>query len=93
MPLTAEHIRENPWWADPSSIEADPHLRRLAAQPLIYEHEFPFELDEDAVFTLRGPRQVGKTTLLKRITRHLIEAGIEPRDILYSDITGVGITS
>ena len=94
MPLSPAQIRENPWWSDPTSIERDPHLRRLREQPLIYEHQIPFDLNVDAVYTLRGPRQVGKTTLLKRIIREVLSTDeVHPRDVLYSDITGVGVTT
>jgi len=92
MAPTRDHFEENPWWSDPSEIETDYHLRKLERQPLVYEHDSPFELDVDAVYTLRGPRQVGKTTLLKRLVRELLrERDVHPRCILYADVGATGI--
>jgi len=42
-----------------------------------------FTLDQDAIYTLRGPRQVGKTTACKILIKRLLKAGIEPRALLY----------
>jgi hypothetical protein len=39
-------------------------------------------MDVDAVYTLRGPRQVGKTTLVKLIKK-LVDDGVEGRRIFY----------
>lgn len=89
--LSDSHIRENPWWGDPAAIDSDTHLRRLEDQPVVFEHDIPFALDRDAVYTLRGPRQVGKTTLLKRVVRRLLTDGISPRQVLYSDVASAGI--
>lgn len=92
MALTRDHFEENPWWRDASEIAADYHLLELENQPLVYEHDLPFELDVDGVYTLRGPRQVGKTTLLKRLVRELLEErGIHPRCILYADVGATAI--
>jgi hypothetical protein len=94
MPLTPDHFEENPWWSDPSAIETDHHLRQLEEQPFVFEHDIPFELDVDGVYTLRGPRQVGKTTLLKTIVRQLLtERNIHPRCILYADIGATSVAS
>ncbi|MDH5200432.1 MAG: ATP-binding protein [Candidatus Bathyarchaeota archaeon] len=41
------------------------------------------DMDSDNIYTLRGPRQVGKTTLLKLIIRDLIREGVNPRRIFY----------
>ena len=94
MPLTPDHFEENPWWSDPAAIETDHHLQQLKEQPLVYEHDMPFELDVDGVYTLRGPRQVGKTTLLKRLVRQLLERrDVHPRCILYADIGATSVGS
>ncbi|MFB6350701.1 MAG: ATP-binding protein [Bradymonadaceae bacterium] len=92
MPLTPDHFEENPWWSDPSAIATDYHLQKLDDQPLVYEHDLPFELDVDGVYTLRGPRQVGKTTLLKTLVRELLEErDVHPRCILYADVGATAI--
>jgi uncharacterized protein len=79
-----DQIRElNPWWHTASAVDDDPHLRELA--------RFGFKWDPPAltaiplvpggVHTLRGPRQVGKSTSLKRLIRRLVDAG--ERRVLY----------
>jgi predicted AAA+ superfamily ATPase len=75
----------NPWWESPVRIESDRsivdyHESKLQWQPKIKKE---FNLTEDAVYTLRGPRQVGKTTLIKLIASELLHAGVAPRAIFY----------
>ena len=85
---------DSPWWKGVEWIHKDADLERLAAAPLRFEHSIPFNLEVDAVYTLRGPRQVGKSTLLKRIIKALLlRQKVPPRCILYADIEGTGITS
>ncbi len=86
--------RESPWWADPAAIDRDPQVRAAEGAPLTWHPPFPFTSDAPAVYTLRGPRQVGKTTLLKLFIRHLIRgSGCPPRSILYLDCERAGIRS
>ena len=42
-----------------------------------------FQWDLDIIYVLRGPRQVGKTTLMKLKVRELLESGAEPRTVFY----------
>jgi predicted AAA+ superfamily ATPase len=39
--------------------------------------------DVDVIYVLRGPRQVGKTTLIKLKIRDLLQGGTPPRSIFY----------
>ena len=92
--LQPTFIRDNPWWKGADQIDTDPDLARLAAGQVRFEHLVPFDLTADAVFSLRGPRQVGKSTLLKRVIRTLLrERGVAPRCVLYTDVEGAGITT
>jgi uncharacterized protein len=94
MAMSQSQIRDNPWWKAPAAVATDPDLIRLEEQVLRFEHPLPFDLDTDAVYTLRGPRQVGKSTLLKRIARHLLmDRGVLARNILYFDVEGAGINT
>ena len=75
----------NPWWEAPERIEADRSIvdyreSKLRWQPKIKQE---FNLNLDAVYTLRGPRQVGKTTLIKMMVRELLKDGIAPKAIFY----------
>jgi len=79
-------IEQNPWWSQPDAWEGrDPHLRRLAAQPV----ELPplvaarIPLAEPAVHVVRGPRQVGKSTELKLLARRALAGGRPATDVLY----------
>ncbi len=77
--LTRDQVNSlNPWWTDPGWRPADdPHLAAAAAAPFRWD---PRPLDADdlasgAVFTLRGLRQSGKTTLAKRLIADRVAAG------------------
>lgn len=92
--LLPAFIRDNPWWKATDRIDTDPDLVRLAEAPVRFEHPIPFDFAADAVFSLRGPRQVGKSTLLKRAIRDLLrERRVPPRCVLYTDVEGAGITT
>ena len=77
--MVLERLREqNRWWGDPSAIDRDPNLRELAGSP--FQRPLPsieaLRIDLPIVYTLRGPRQVGKTTALKTLAKRLIESGV-----------------
>lgn len=81
-----EQVRiQNPWWADPAALERDPHLSEYREGGLAWT---PPALDSVPLRpgdtdTLRGPRQVGKTTTVKRIIERLVAQG-EPRVLYFS---------
>ncbi len=54
--------------------------------PIINE----FTLDKDAVYTLRGARQIGKTTAVKLLIRELLSRGVSPQNILFYSCDIVG---
>jgi predicted AAA+ superfamily ATPase len=76
---------QNPWWRKPEDILQDKRIVTLSKSKVCWvpriKHSFDF--DSDAVYTLRGPRQVGKTTLLKDIIKDLIDQKVPPRNIFY----------
>ncbi|GEM_PF-300225 len=91
MAITNRHRRDNPWWQSKNKIFADPHLTRMNNQIFKFHHGIPFNLNQDIIYTLRGPRQVGKTTYLKILIKHLLfSEKYEPENILYLDIQGAG---
>lgn len=86
--------RQNPWWSQAESLEADIHLKALAASPLKWTPHAARDLiiDQDAVHIIRGPRQVGKTTLLKILIRSALrESGFSPQQVLYLDCERAGL--
>ena len=75
----------NPWWLDREAIDRDKLVvdwesTRFKWDPRL---EKTIQWDVDVIYVLRGPRQVGKTTLLKLKIRDLLRAGIEARRIFY----------
>jgi len=82
IPDLAEH---NPWWLRKDAIDEDQRIlewesSRFKWTPRLGE---TFQWDLDVVYVLRGPRQVGKTTLMKLKIRELIRSGAEPRQVFY----------
>ncbi|HXC25892.1 MAG TPA: ATP-binding protein [Gemmatimonadaceae bacterium] len=79
-----EQIRaQNPWWV--TSTWSDPDLRALDRAAFRWEPPAlaAIPMKFGAVHTLRGPRQVGKTTTVKRLIRRLLGAGAQ-RVLYYS---------
>lgn len=81
----ARLAEQNPWWHDPAAIEGDFHVRAFDSSPVRWEprEAEAFSFDADVVYTLRGPRQVGKTTLLKLLVRRLLRVGWRPERLCY----------
>ena len=76
--------KQNPWWENQARIEEDPKIRdyenaSVKWTPRLKKYLF---LDKNVVYSIRGPRQVGKTTLLKVIIRELLQKS-EVINILY----------
>ena len=76
--------RQNPWWINPATINEDPKIRDFDYSPLKWTPRIKkyLNLDKDVLYSVRGPRQVGKTTLVKLIIREELEKR-NPQDILY----------
>jgi len=70
---------QNPWWKNPGAIEDDEKVKEALnkRQRVTYS----FNLTQNTL--ILGPRQVGKTTMLKLFTHDLINGGVNPRNILY----------
>lgn len=78
-------LREtHPWWFG-RGIERDLHLVRLARSPIRWNPpvlgSIPLEYGD--THTLRGPRQAGKTTTVKRLIQTLVGRG-ESRILYYA---------
>lgn len=76
---------QNPYWEKPEDIGKDFHIKSISTLPfeIINPVEKKIELDRDGIFIIRGPRQIGKTTFLKRSIKNLLNKGIDPKRILY----------
>ena len=75
----------NPWWSDPTRIDSDKDIKAVESSSIKWRQEkiINFALEKDAIYTLRGPRQVGKTTLLKKLIKNLLKNGVKPQSIFY----------
>lgn len=79
-------LNQNIWWQDKGLISHDPHIRRLNEskfkwRPAVLDE---FDLNQFAVYSLRGPRQVGKTTAVKILIRELLAApDISKEQVMY----------
>src|SRR3989338_3701352 len=67
--------RQNPWWEAKERVNEDPKIRdyisaKVKWMPRLKKYIF---LDKNVVYSIRGPRQVGKTTLIKIIIKELLE--------------------
>jgi hypothetical protein len=77
--------RQNPWWVEKEDIEKEEDIRKWEEGIIKW---IPTLLEEIGLkpFSLNfvfGPRQVGKTTLLKLLIRNLLSKGIEKERIFY----------
>lgn len=75
MPKIEVLKEQNPWWTAKEKISGDVHIRKLSKVKYRWRPEVidSFKLDKDIIYTLRGSRQVGKTTALKLIIGELLE--------------------
>src|SRR5450756_253326 len=85
MQMLSDLQRYNPWWGNPAQFQQDPHWRtfqnsRLHWEPVLLDQ---VDLEQDAIYTLRGPRQVGKTTLLKQWIGRLLARVPDPQAVFY----------
>ena len=79
----AELSKYNPWWQ--GSIEEDRDIKRYEQATLRWRPNLMCHIDatSDAVWSVRGPRQVGKTTMVKLLIKDRLEQGMPARNILY----------
>lgn len=77
--------KHNPWWTDPSLLHDDVTLLDFARQKYKYYHPFLEVLPhEDGVIVIRGPRRIGKTTLLKLLIKKLLPSQkSSPRNFFF----------
>ncbi len=66
---------QNPWWD--KNIDLDFHLRKLAEKKYVFNPQIislrELRQETSGIYTLIGPRQIGKTTYLKQIIRELLK--------------------
>lgn len=67
---------DNPWWRG-ERIFGIPTIHRWAFEQV----KFGIERGPAPITVLRGPRQIGKTTLLNQVIDSLLVSGVPPKDI------------
>ncbi len=76
---------QNPWWLTKNAVKNHPIMQKYEQakfrKPPNLIHMI--QLTNDALYTLSGPRQIGKSTSLILIIKKLIDEGNDPADILY----------
>jgi len=77
--------QHNPWWRDPSEISNDERIKEFEAATIQWKPRIKYYInfDKDKIYTLRGPRQVGKTTLIKLLIKDLLAEGKDSKSIFY----------
>ncbi len=67
-------LKANPWWSESWSFSEDPHLKEL--ENVKYKWDVDIEsIEENGIYVIRGPRQTGKTTWIKRKIKELSKKG------------------
>lgn len=79
----------NPWWANAAARTSAPSVRR-ALQPVVLNG---LRGSDRRALVLVGPRQVGKTVLLRQCIDDLLDAGWPPGNITYFDFSDDRLTS
>jgi len=75
----------NNWWGgNRGAISNEKHIRDWSLSTFKWEPRLDKTIeDEEVIYVLRGPRRVGKTTLLKLRIQRLLEKGITPENVFY----------
>jgi len=76
---------QNPWWKDKALVSDDTLIVAWERSSFKWLPRIvkTFKWNVTVIYSLRGPRQVGKTTLLKLVIRDLLEKGVDARRIFY----------
>jgi len=82
---TFDLVESNRWWTNRGAIDRDILVEEWIGSKFKWKPRLgeTLQWDVDIIYVLRGPRQVGKTTLCKLKIRELIRSGVAPRAIFY----------
>lgn len=76
-------INLNPWWEHKNAIDLDKHIRALQRFKYIYDSPLlKKDFKTGSLYTIRGPRQIGKTTFLKLFIKEKLKS-IPKENIFY----------
>ena len=83
--MSLERLHEyNPWWDDAAAMDRDGEISAWKESTIKWDPRMDVSYERgDSVYSLRGPRRVGKTTLLKLWIADLLESGVRPQSVMY----------
>ena len=76
---------QNPWWREPAYRSARRYPVRRDLQQVVLTQLL--RLDDRRALVLLGPRQVGKTVLLRQLADDLLDADLAPGNLTYFDFS------
>ncbi|HEY8542058.1 MAG TPA: AAA family ATPase, partial [Pseudothermotoga sp.] len=82
----------NPWWQRAQEIYIDRHIVSYEKSVFKYYPKKLFKAispEKPGIYTLRGPRQIGKTTFLKLYIKNLIENQTNTTNIFFLTCDGL----
>lgn len=79
----------SPWWRDDRWQRDDADLREAGEAPFAYEPDPLSDLRTGGLYTLRGPRRIGKSVEIKRAIAAAIAAGANPRLVFFCACDGL----
>jgi hypothetical protein len=80
----------NPWWGDPGARAARAFPVRRDAQPKLRDHLL--QLSDRRALALAGPRQVGKTVILRQALDDLLDSDWPATNVTYFDFSDARVT-
>jgi predicted AAA+ superfamily ATPase len=82
----------NHWWRRERGWERDDESLREAAQaPFEYRPRILDDIEAGGLYTLSGPRRIGKSLELRRAIAGLVERGVPGRNIVYCSCDGFSL--
>lgn len=82
---------QNPWWREPAYRSARRYPVRRDLQATVLRQIL--RRDDRRAVVLLGPRQVGKTVLLRQTADDLLDAGLPPGNLTYFDFSDERLTA
>jgi uncharacterized protein len=71
MQMEIKYLKEsNPWWENEKWFESDFHLQLLENQKIKWNYDLNITFEE-GIYSIRGPRQIGKTSWIKQTIKKL----------------------
>ncbi len=91
----------NPWWNEPKWYEKDEDIIQVTKSRIERRIRYRFRKkwietllsspDAWGIRVIRGPRRIGKTTLMKLLVKDAIDAGMHPKAIVYITLDNVDL--